>query len=157
MEAFEKFGLNPAKLEFRDVQERICVFYDGIKNFKANKCLETPFKQDSWILKYLFDKELDKFNLHLVKVKGNEALPYATNGEILIITKDKEVSNHDTIIVEYEGKLMMVTYFEGFDKVVLTFNGEDKTFSVDEFKEKVKVLGVSMATNSTKLLFDRSL
>ena len=157
MEALEKFDLNPAKLEFRDIQERVCVFYDGIKNFKENKCLETPFKQDSWVLKHLFDKELDKFNLCLIKAKGNEALPYAENGKILIVAKDKELSNYDTIIIEYNGKLMIVEYFEAFNKIILTLNKKNKTISIDEFKEKIKVFGVIMAINSTKLLFDRNL
>ena len=150
-EAFDKFDLNPTKLELRETKENVCVIYDGLENYAKGKYLEVPFSQKSWVLKHLLNEKLDTFDLSFVKVKDNELLPYAENNEILVVVRDEKIKSNDKIIIDFAGKPIVVNFLRVWSKIILQIDKDRVEFVEDKFKE-VKILGVIKGKFAFKLI-----
>ncbi|MCW1332731.1 helix-turn-helix domain-containing protein, partial [Campylobacter jejuni] len=138
-EAFEKYNINPSKIAFKEIEESICTFYEGVKNYIDGKCLE-PFNVKSWVLNHLFG-DVGGFDLCFIKVKHNELEPYAKNSEILVVLNNKYAENGDKIIIEYKNTILVVQYFDEFGIIRLkSIGGEEIKLTSDEFTKKVKIV-----------------
>ncbi|EAH7914957.1 helix-turn-helix transcriptional regulator, partial [Campylobacter jejuni] len=141
-EAFKKYNIDISKkLEFKKIEESICAICDGVKNYIDGKYLET-FNIKSLFLNHLFDG-MGYFDLCFLKVKHNELEPYAKNGDILVVSSNKNAENGDKIIINYKENILIVQYFHEFDKIILkTMSGEEIKFYNSEFSDCVDILAI---------------
>lgn len=153
-EAFEKFNLNPTKLELRETNECVCTFYESLSDFAKRKYVEVPFKLQTFFLRYIFKGNIGTDNLQFVEIKNSVANSCFKDGDILIVSKDRNILNNEFIVIEYNKTLMIVRFYQYFDQIILEIDKEKKTFDHDEFRKSVKILGIVIAKFSIKLLSD---
>ncbi|MCR4942065.1 MAG: LexA family transcriptional regulator [Campylobacter sp.] len=150
-EAFDKFGIDPTHLQLKSLTDTIISFYDSLEAFAGRAISKTQsISAKISVLNFLF--HFENTECSLVSIKGSRIEPFAKDGDILAVTKEEYPNNGQWVIAEFNNNLLISKYILS-DKNSITLKSVDKNefkFSIDEFKEKVKILGIIQAISSIK-------
>lgn len=163
-EAIKKFDI-----DIRDIIKtkadisNTCILYNSMNDFVKGISVKKPFKMQSFFLKYLFHTDFGKKDLCFIKITNLAYIPYAKNGDILVVTRNTKAENNDKIIIDYNGEIMIVKFLKRLNEIQINMaihhenegiERQGLTFTKSEFEQNIKILAVIQEKCEIKPIYD---
>ncbi|AHE94529.1 TPA: helix-turn-helix domain-containing protein [Campylobacter fetus subsp. venerealis] len=125
--AISKYGISSenGKLQIKTNKETICTIYDDLYDFANGRYSIDPYLQKVQILTKLFN--LSKpYDYNFVVATNKKAIPFASDGDILVIVKDNIPKDNALLILKVNDEIL-VKYCR-----INPFNQNIKLFSTND-------------------------
>ena len=144
-EALHKYGvqLDVSKgLKVSGIKESVCAVFNGLNAYISKEHLISDFSLNTDILGHIL-KLNGSYNYDFIVLNGDEAKPFANDGDTLIAARDLEPKHNDLVIARFSNSPMVLRYFiSGVEQVTLTnTKGIEIVLKKDEIKS-IEILGV---------------
>ena len=144
-EALHKYGvqLDVSKgLKVSGIKESVCAVFNGLNAYISKEYLISDFILNTDILGHIL-KLNGSYNYDFIVVNGDEAKPFANDGDTLIVARGLEPKHNDLVITTFSNSPMVLRYFiSGVEQITLKDTKDTEiVLKKDEIKS-IEILGV---------------
>lgn len=129
-------------LKVSGIKESMCAAFNGLNAYVSKEYLVNDFILNADILAHTL-KLNGSYNYDFILANGDEAKPFANDGDTLIAVRDLEPKHNDLVIVKLNNSPMVLRYFvSGIEQVTLTnTKGIEIVLQGNKIKN-IEILGV---------------
>ena len=140
-EYFEENQIDFRNLKFKNAEENLAHFFNGLKNFQKKEFTIDSIIHKMTYLNFILNENL--IDCCFVKIEKNEALPFAKDQDILVVVESDIPEANDWIIFLFEKNILIARYLiSGINEIILSNETLNFTFTKKDFEEKVEILGI---------------